>query len=223
MRIYSILLLSLCTDFVRSLSHESKDEALAQVLSHLPLLQPSSTEAKAEYLKLIPELLTYTQEKGVLLEEAHQLYTYLVIHPALSCEEQLPRSKWINQFEDQPSFSTSSYSTSLASEQLVSPFLKPSPYAPQVSDSSPSRGLLGAGGCNDWYSGGIIGDGGGGLLAGSNSFHQPLTTTMSAPPAVNVTGPSSGKDKTMLFKLSHQLSLLTVLQLASTITMLLQK
>nr|XP_054759099.1 protein Smaug homolog 1-like isoform X2 [Lytechinus pictus] len=188
-------------DFVRGLNHESKEEALAQVLSHLPLLQPSSTEAKTEYLKLIPEILSYMQDNGILLNEAHQLFTYLVIHPALSCEEQIPRSKWINQFDDQQSFPPSScYPSQLGSDQLVSPFLKPSPYAPQVSEGS-STGLLRTGMCGDWYQGSGISDGGGGgsggggggggLLVGSNSFHQPLTTTMSAPPAVNVTGPSS--------------------------------
>lgn len=186
-------------DFVRGLNLESKEEAMAQVLSHLPLLQPSSTEAKAEYLKLIPEILSYMQDKGILLEEAHQLFTYLVIHPALSCEEQLPRSKWINQFDDHQSFSPSScYSSQLGSDQLVSPFLKPSPYASQVGSEGSSTGLLRTGMCGDWYQGSGGGDGGGGgggggggLLVGSNSFHQPLTTTMSAPPAVNVTGPSS--------------------------------
>ncbi|XP_072164712.1 protein Smaug homolog 1-like [Diadema setosum] len=180
-------------DFVRSLNHESKDDALVQVLSHLPLLQPSSTEAKAEYLKLIPEILNYTQEKGVLLEEAHQLFTYLVIHPVLSCEERLPHSKWISQFEDQPSsFPSASYPGSLTSDQLVSPFPKPSPYAPPQLPDGPSRGFLVPGSCHDWYSGGSSteGSGGGGLLAGPSSFHQPLTTTMSAPPAVNASGSS---------------------------------
>ncbi|KAL1138895.1 hypothetical protein AAG570_008957 [Ranatra chinensis] len=69
--------------FVSSLLCENKECAMMQTVIHLPLLRPGNAEAKHCYLALIPTLLAHTVETGLLLEEARQLLSYALIHPAL--------------------------------------------------------------------------------------------------------------------------------------------
>lgn len=56
---------------------------MVQTLLHIPLLRPGNTEARCVYLALVPSLLSYSLESGVLVEEARQLLSYVLIHPAL--------------------------------------------------------------------------------------------------------------------------------------------
>lgn len=69
--------------FVGSLMGERKEVAMAQTLVHLPLLRPGNSEARLVYLALVPALLGYSMETGTLVEEARQLLSYVLIHPAL--------------------------------------------------------------------------------------------------------------------------------------------
>lgn len=56
---------------------------MMQTLLHFPLLRPGNSEARCVYLTLVPTLLTYSLESGSLVEEARQLLSYVLIHPAL--------------------------------------------------------------------------------------------------------------------------------------------
>lgn len=62
---------------------ETEEVAMTQTLIHLPLLRPGNSETRAIYLALVPALLAYSMETGTLVEEARQLLSYVLIHPAL--------------------------------------------------------------------------------------------------------------------------------------------
>lgn len=73
---------------------------MLQLLQMLPLLQAGNEKAKAEYLKLIPEVLSHTIENGVNIEESRQLLSYSLIHPAITHQERANFSKWLGYLEE---------------------------------------------------------------------------------------------------------------------------
>ena len=176
--------------YLNSLCNESIETAVSQLLNHLPFLTPGSNEAKAEYLSLIPKILTHSVEKGLHLEDSRQLLSYLLIHPALTNEERSSLAWWLGRLEEQTSAGPYGSKQSFADQSPV-----PSPF--------PGDGLLGRNGKqNGWRtavqhkssrdsgfndSNSTLNQ----LSTGSALPHQPLTYTLSAPPAVNVTGPSN--------------------------------
>ncbi len=185
--------LSLFTAYLSSLCNESIESAVSQLLNHLPFLTPGSNEAKAEYLTLIPKILTHTVEKGLHLEDSRQLLSYLLIHPALTNDERSSLAWWLGRLEEQTN-SIGPYGTKLP----LDPSPMPSPF--------PGDGLLPRNGLgskpNGWRNAhhksrdSVFNDSTSGALnqqlsTGSPLPHQPLTYTLSAPPAVNVTGPSN--------------------------------
>ncbi|XP_046383534.1 protein Smaug homolog 1 isoform X2 [Ischnura elegans] len=86
--------------FVGSLLNESKEVALRQLLTHLPLLRPGNAEAKARYLTVIPTVLGQSVETGVHVEESRQLLSYSLIHPAISSEERRSLTHWLPHLEE---------------------------------------------------------------------------------------------------------------------------
>ncbi|XP_071440918.1 protein Smaug homolog 1 [Hetaerina americana] len=86
--------------FVGNLSNESKEVALRQLLTHLPLLRPGNAEAKARYLAVIPTVLGQSVETGVHVEESRQLLSYSLIHPAISSEERRSLTHWLPHLEE---------------------------------------------------------------------------------------------------------------------------
>lgn len=87
--------------FVASLAtSESKEALVRDLLTYLPLLSPRSLDVKALYLALIPKVLKYTLENGSMMEEARQLLSYSLIHPAFSVDDRGLFSQWLHQFEE---------------------------------------------------------------------------------------------------------------------------
>lgn len=82
--------------FVKSLSKEPREIAINQLLQLLPLLSPGNEEAKAQYLSLIPILLTHSLHTGTCMEECRQLLSYSLIHPALSSIDRNSLNLWIH-------------------------------------------------------------------------------------------------------------------------------
>lgn len=82
--------------FVSSLSEEPKETAIQQLLRHLPLLCPGNKEAKDEYLRLIPQVLTESLQTGSFVEESRQLLSYSLIHPALSIDDRYTLNYWLH-------------------------------------------------------------------------------------------------------------------------------
>ncbi|XP_021164639.2 protein Smaug homolog 1 [Fundulus heteroclitus] len=79
---------------------EPKERIISLVLTHLPLLKPGNTEAKSEYMRLLPRILAHTIEHGRHLEESRQLLSYALIHPATSLEDRSALALWLNHLEE---------------------------------------------------------------------------------------------------------------------------
>ncbi|XP_015911017.1 protein Smaug homolog 1 isoform X2 [Parasteatoda tepidariorum] len=86
--------------YINSLSSESKETAVHQLLSHLPLLQPGNDDAKTQYLGLIPKILAHSIRHSVHIEESRQLLSYSLIHPAINNEDRCTLTQWLRQLED---------------------------------------------------------------------------------------------------------------------------
>ncbi|XP_033838764.1 protein Smaug homolog 1 [Periophthalmus magnuspinnatus] len=79
---------------------ESKERAISLVLSHLPLLKPGNSQAKGEYMRLLPWILAQTIESGRHVEESRQLLSYALIHPATSIEDRSALALWLTHLEE---------------------------------------------------------------------------------------------------------------------------
>lgn len=79
---------------------EPKEKAVSLLLSHLPLLQPRNSEAKCEYMKLLQQVLSYTIDSSVFVEESRQLLSYALIHPATTLDDRTNLALWLNHLEE---------------------------------------------------------------------------------------------------------------------------
>ncbi|XP_067119817.1 protein Smaug homolog 1 isoform X2 [Centruroides vittatus] len=89
--------------FINSLCNETKENAVVQLLSHLPLLRPGNNEAKLQYLSLIPKILSHSIENCVHIEESRQLLSYSLIHPAISNDDRRSLTLWLRHLEERMS------------------------------------------------------------------------------------------------------------------------
>ena len=85
---------------MKGLCHESKDIAVQQLLLHLPLLHPGNDEARLEYLKLLPKILSHSLEYSIHEEECRQLLSLALVHPAFVPEERNSLTWWLGLLED---------------------------------------------------------------------------------------------------------------------------
>lgn len=157
--------------FIGSL--HTDEMALPKLLAHLPLLQPGSIHAKAEYMKMIPKILTLTTSEGLHYEESKQLLSYFMIHPAITREERDSLSKWFIQLEER--------STSQG-------HLSPDNSSPPSPSPTPDAGRL-VNKANGWHSSRDSGIADTSSTTDPSRLHNPVENTVSAPPAVNVHGP----------------------------------
>ncbi|XP_071546337.1 protein Smaug homolog 2-like isoform X3 [Panulirus ornatus] len=83
---------------------EAKDGGASDLLHHLPLLRPSNTEAKLQYLSIIPKVLAHAVTSAgtqpAALENARQLLSYSLIHPAITAEERRALTHWLRALEE---------------------------------------------------------------------------------------------------------------------------
>jgi len=87
-------------EFLKGLCHESKEVAVQQLLLHLPLLHPGNDEARHEYLKLLPKILSHSLEYSIHEEECRQLLSLALVHPAFVPEERNSLTWWLGLLED---------------------------------------------------------------------------------------------------------------------------
>ncbi|XP_018900520.1 protein Smaug homolog 1 [Bemisia tabaci] len=66
---------------------EQEGAAMSKILTCLPLLDPHNVEAKNEYLNISKLLLNNAVSTGFFLEEAKELMTILILHPAFKPEK----------------------------------------------------------------------------------------------------------------------------------------
>ncbi|XP_063218133.1 protein Smaug homolog 1 [Bacillus rossius redtenbacheri] len=86
--------------YVSSLLAEGKEEAMRQLLVHLPLLKPGNHEARTRYLAVIHKVLSHSAETGAHVKEARQLLCYSLIHPAITLEDRSSLTHWMHSLEE---------------------------------------------------------------------------------------------------------------------------
>ncbi len=106
--------------YIGALCTESKEIAVNQLLSHLPLLQPGNDSAKCEYLNIIPKILAHSIENGIHIEESRQLLSYSLIHPAINSDERSQFTLWLNHLEERCSFGIYQQQTCLTQQNKES-------------------------------------------------------------------------------------------------------
>lgn len=82
---------------------EAKDGGVSDLLHHLPLLRPANTEAKMQYLSIIPKVLAHAVTSAgsqPALENARQILSYSLIHPAITGDERRALTHWLRALED---------------------------------------------------------------------------------------------------------------------------
>ncbi|XP_033240801.1 protein Smaug [Drosophila pseudoobscura] len=77
-----------------------KEDILHEVLNMLPLLKPGNDEAKLIYMALIPAAVKDTMQQIVPTELVQQIFSYLLIHPAISSEDRRSLNIWLRHLED---------------------------------------------------------------------------------------------------------------------------
>uniref|UniRef100_UPI00358E8E5E protein Smaug homolog 1-like isoform X2 n=1 Tax=Myxine glutinosa TaxID=7769 RepID=UPI00358E8E5E len=79
---------------------EPPEKLMPWLLSRLPLLKPGNGEAKAAYLALLPCLLSQALDGRRQAEEARQLLSYALIHPALNADDRAGLAGWLGTLEE---------------------------------------------------------------------------------------------------------------------------
>ncbi|GAB1604453.1 protein Smaug homolog 1-like [Argonauta hians] len=94
-------------EYISQLCSESKETAVKHLLSHLPLLRSGNPEAKRAYLEIIPQVLSYSIDNRVHIEESRQLLSFFLIHPAITSNERYQFRDWLTYLEERFAHSTS--------------------------------------------------------------------------------------------------------------------
>jgi len=77
-----------------------KDDILQEVLNMLPLLKPGNEEAKLSYMTLISLAVKDTVQQLVPPELVQQIFSYMLIHPAIGSEDRRALNVWLRHLED---------------------------------------------------------------------------------------------------------------------------
>jgi len=81
---------------------DSEEEALEQLLAHLPLLRPGNSEGKEEYLTLLPKVLLGSCEESTYMDQCKQLLSLSLVHPAFNQEDRAKLSYWLARLHEKP-------------------------------------------------------------------------------------------------------------------------
>lgn len=85
--------------FLSSLHSLTEGQALAQLLTHLPLLHPGNTDARKEYMKLLPKVLLSSSEAQKYLDLCRQLLSLALVHPAFPQEDREALTFWLSKLD----------------------------------------------------------------------------------------------------------------------------
>ena len=88
--------------YLKSLYAESEEDALEQLLAHLPLLKPGNLEGKEEYLTLLPKVLLGSCEESTYMDQCKQLLSLSLVHPAFNQEDRAKLSYWLARLHEKP-------------------------------------------------------------------------------------------------------------------------
>lgn len=138
--------------FINKLCNETKESAIAKLLAHLPLLRAGNSQAKSEYLRLIPVILSYSIENGAHIEESRQLLSYSLIHPAITSDERSQFTMWIGHLEER--FTYSIYHQSGGQQTKTKDDTSSTTFSPHQQIDKPSsinHKPVGSGRLNGWH------------------------------------------------------------------------
>lgn len=85
--------------YLKSLHSNGDEEALSQLLSHLPLLNPGNGEARGEYMKLLPKVMLGSSEEMDYFDRCRQLLSLALVHPAFPHEDRDALTYWRSQLD----------------------------------------------------------------------------------------------------------------------------
>ena len=71
------------------------ENALEQLLAHLPLLNPGNAEARREYMTLLPKVLLSSIEELEYLDHCRQLLSLALVHPAFPHDDREALTFWL--------------------------------------------------------------------------------------------------------------------------------
>lgn len=194
--------------YIHQLRAEPQEIAVQKLLAHFPLLKVGNVKAKTEYLALIPQILTYSNENGAYVEESRQLLSYSVIHPALTSEEHAHFKWWISHLNERFTSNYPSHSqhhspvtnhkgdhsefTQCVPRPVGNSRLNGSYYyrdpTPEESSTSQNNLMLSAENLPNLYN---VSNRDSMNSLHNHQGHHPLTATLSAPATVNVIVSSS--------------------------------
>ncbi|XP_068177049.1 protein Smaug homolog 1 [Antennarius striatus] len=177
---------------------EPQEAVISLVLTHLPLLKPGNVEAKGEYMRLLPRILSHTMEGGRHLEESRQLLSYALIHPATSLEDRSALALWLNHLEER--------AAARGDPARGDPMDRPPPAVQHHRQATPPSTLGSSGsssssalhphqryGSDDRLNGwGGSRDLGGGWTHGCENGHPLLYPSSSVPATINTLGTGGG-------------------------------
>ena len=95
-----LCLLLVLAAFLSSLHSQSEAAALAQLLVHIPLLNPGNVEARREYMKLLPKVLLGSSEELDYLDQCRQLLSLALVHPAFPHEDREALTYWLARLDE---------------------------------------------------------------------------------------------------------------------------
>lgn len=105
--------------FLQSLNNRTEEEALSQLLSHLLLLNPGNSEARAEYMKLLPKVMPGLSEEMEYRDMCRQLLSLAMVHPAFPHEDREALTYWLSQLDSKHKNMAPSPSLSSTTQQPV--------------------------------------------------------------------------------------------------------
>lgn len=111
--------------YLKSLHTLIDEEALCQLLSHLPLLNPGKSEARAEYMKLLPKVMLGSSEELDYLDRCRQLLSLALVHPAFPHEDRDALTFWRSQLDMK-------HKTIAERQAASSPPQRPPPIPPRI-------------------------------------------------------------------------------------------
>jgi len=76
------------------------ENALTQLLAHLPLLNPGNAEARREYMTLLPKVLLSSIEELDYLDQCRQLLSLALVHPAFPHDDREALTFWLFRLDE---------------------------------------------------------------------------------------------------------------------------
>lgn len=78
---------------------QTEEQALALLLTHLPLLHLGNSDARKEYMKLLPKVLLSSSKTQRYFDQCRQLLSLALVHPAFPPEDKKALNFWLEKLD----------------------------------------------------------------------------------------------------------------------------